>query len=141
MQQREPDEQLKPRPQARQRAYRGPWFPRQLQKTGRFAGQQRFVKFTDEQTLVIMGCCFDGAATWAVLWAMLWKQQSTHPTDADEPVDISIDELMRVTGYSRAAIYRGVVELTSRSMVGRESGGGRHRKSKFRLTDLDEWVL
>jgi hypothetical protein len=119
---------------------RGAWFPRPPQKRGRHAGEPRFATVEDRLALAMMACRFAHAATWPLMWAILWRRQSEKYFDLDQPVPISVDELIQATGYSHASVHRGLAELRARGMLTVQSGGGRHHKSAFRLTDVDQWL-
>jgi hypothetical protein len=123
-----------------QQVYRGPWFPRPPQTKGRYAGEQRFVMFDDKTALAIIHCAFEHASSGSVLLALLWRVQCENPTNQADPVPVSIEELMGMTGYSRRSVYRGVDELASRGMISIDHGGGRGLKSRYRLTGISEWL-
>jgi len=116
---------------------RGPWMVRGWTASG----DPRFVKVADRVALAIMRCTFAHTVSWPVLWAIFWRQQTRHPHDPDKPVEISIDELVAQTGYRRSTVYLALRELNEREMLVTVSGGGRHRKSAYQLTDAERWLL
>jgi hypothetical protein len=77
------------------------------------------------------------AVSWAVLLAILWRQRRN--PDPDAPAAISVEDLIAQTGYVRASVYNALRELSVRGMIEIESGGGRHHKSSYRMTDHRSW--
>jgi flagellar basal body rod protein FlgC len=77
------------------------------------------------------------AASWAILLAIRHHQRRN--TDPDAPAAISVEDLIAQTGYVRASVYNALHELSARGMIEIQSGGGRHHKSSYRMTDHRSW--
>ncbi len=95
----------------------------------------------DLTALAIMRTHFAHPVTFPVLWAIFWRQQTAQLRDLSKPTPISIEELVQQTGYARSSVFLGLDELKERDMIDIAPGGGRHKRSTYRLTALDRWLL
>jgi len=109
------------------------WLPRKLTKKG----QQHFVRLEDSLWLAILGARL-APVEFKVLWTIVLRDLARYRRD--DPVQIGVEELCVMTGFTAPAVHRALKVLEERGIIDRDSGGGRHHKNSYWVNDPEQWL-